>query len=615
MPKRQAGQPPKGLVAADAPAAKRARVEDVPRRTGKAKAATTDKHSMKARGFGETAATANTGANGDADDPSDCHVTSSPLVLSQACNRHISSAPVYKPLDPSRREIRLLTLAGGQFSDDIHCSLSTVSLDDEPVYEALSYVWGDPNITRTIILQWTLQQATTNLEAALRRLRYRNRPRVLWVDAVCINQKDVLERQKQVLLMGDLYRNASVVLCWLGEKSEDSALAFDAFETWPQGPEIHWDPDETLGMDPRTSGIEYAFAVERLSGRPYFYRLWIIYGVLGIANDTVHVVPDYSVPVPLVYEQFTATTMETYQTLDVLSQVLPCSAASSTQTPAGLPSWAPDWSAKLKYTGNSNYAQGRFRGICCYNSSMGSKAGISQPNRGRLAARGVLLGTIARLGGAVDDEMSAADAVEFIESGIHFAMLETLPNRSYPVSSDAAYDSKTSTATSAACQTTYQDALWMTLCGSVVPDSFILASELDMSKFANFTRTTEPWRYRSFFDSRWESWNEYVDTGLPSAVGRADVELMQFSTQFGQAMAMRRLFVSDPQHEWLGSAPMDAKVGDTIAILAGGKVPYILRQKEVDGERVFQFMGDAYVHGIMDGEGMALGEMEEIVLV
>lgn len=677
--------------------------------------------------LGQTAATANIDANGDAHAPFDRCMASSTPVPSHASNRRILRSALYKPLDPSRREIRLITLAGGQFSDDIRCSLSTVSLDNEPVYEALSYVWGDPDVTLPITLQGGLHQITTNLEAALRHLRYRGRPRVLWVDAVCINQKDALERQKQVLLMGDLYRNASVVLCWLGEESEDSALAFDAFKTWPKDSEIHWDLDETPGMDPRTSGIEYANAVRRLSCRRYFKRLWIvqemilgkshqlicgnrqssmdevfrlvkcfiahkttcvcmsrdhrrkfsaaalaglamfvmamkfrrmgeldkaeilsllatfrahrcsdprdhIYGVLSIANDTPHVVPDYNTPVPLVYEQFTVANIKTHQNLDVLSQVLLSSTVLSTRIPTGLPTWVPDWSATLVRPTCSVNAHSRFMQISEYNSSMGSTANVRQPGRGRLAVRGVPLGTIARLGSAVDENMSRNDVVEFIESGMHFAMLETLPNRSYPggldfahngatgmsdfpaVSNDVAYDPRASMAACAASQTTYCDALWMTFCGSIVPKSFISASE---SNVMISTSTTEPWRYHPFYNTRWEYWKMPVDELLPLGLSRerAKDEKEVFGSRLLRTMCMRRLFMSDAQHEWLGSAPMDAKVGDTIAILAGGKVPYILRQKEVNGERVFQFMGDAYVHGIMDGEGMAMGEMEGMVLV
>jgi len=60
---------------------------------------------------------------------------------------------------------------------------------------------------------------TANCEAALRRLRNANSKRILWVDAICINQDDPTERSQQVTLMRDIYRNASNILAWLGKTS------------------------------------------------------------------------------------------------------------------------------------------------------------------------------------------------------------------------------------------------------------------------------------------------------------------------------------------------------------------------------------------------------------
>ncbi|KAF7914568.1 uncharacterized protein EAF01_000974 [Botrytis porri] len=101
---------------------------------------------------------------------------------------------LYHILDVSKKRVRLVTLLPGDFSRDIHCTLTTVSLSDEPVYEILSYVWGNPTNKRDSTLQRVSFPVTTNLESALRYLRYRDLPRVLWIDAICINQEDIPER-------------------------------------------------------------------------------------------------------------------------------------------------------------------------------------------------------------------------------------------------------------------------------------------------------------------------------------------------------------------------------------------------------------------------------------
>ncbi|KAK6851527.1 HET domain protein [Apiospora arundinis] len=98
-------------------------------------------------------------------------------------------SPYEQPLDPSRSETRLLTLLPSpNFDAEIQCLLDVVSLDETTDFEALSYVWGDPSIREPISVGGENVLVTTNLIAALRRLRQPESRRVLWVDAVCIDQ-------------------------------------------------------------------------------------------------------------------------------------------------------------------------------------------------------------------------------------------------------------------------------------------------------------------------------------------------------------------------------------------------------------------------------------------
>jgi hypothetical protein len=129
---------------------------------------------------------------------------------------------IYNPIDSSRHEIRLVVLdPASEFSADIHCSLQHVSLSsaERSQYEALSYVWGDPSATKAIFLRGEAFQVTMNLESALRHLRFRTRERVLWVDAIAINQNDVKEREEQVAIMGLVYQSAQCGLLWMGGES------------------------------------------------------------------------------------------------------------------------------------------------------------------------------------------------------------------------------------------------------------------------------------------------------------------------------------------------------------------------------------------------------------
>ena len=131
----------------------------------------------------------------------------------------------YKPLQ-RHRDIRLLKLRPGSWNDDICCELEVTSLDEQPEYEALSYAWDDGQNSRRISLDNQLFTICTALESALRRLRHSDRPRILWVDFLCINQEDVDERSSQVSLMQDIYTDSQRVLIWLGEhESKDGSTS------------------------------------------------------------------------------------------------------------------------------------------------------------------------------------------------------------------------------------------------------------------------------------------------------------------------------------------------------------------------------------------------------
>ena len=114
-------------------------------------------------------------------------------------------------------EIRLIRLLPGQWLDEIHCILFEVHLNDNPQYEALSYVWGSASVKRIIRLNSQPHATTVNLESALRHLRHSRQELVLWVDALCINQMNKDERTHQVNIMGQIYTFCKSVVIYLGD--------------------------------------------------------------------------------------------------------------------------------------------------------------------------------------------------------------------------------------------------------------------------------------------------------------------------------------------------------------------------------------------------------------
>ena len=103
------------------------------------------------------------------------------------------------------------TSSGGQFyRGDTQCLYSEANR-----YEALSYVWGDARSDCTIIVNGLPLPIGRNLYIALRRLRSRHRKKLLWVDAICINQRDDFEKSLQVAMMAEIYGRAWRTCCLL----------------------------------------------------------------------------------------------------------------------------------------------------------------------------------------------------------------------------------------------------------------------------------------------------------------------------------------------------------------------------------------------------------------
>lgn len=137
--------------------------------------------------------------------------------------------------------IRLLTLFPGLPGDILTVDVEEVDLKSKPSFEALSYEWREK--TGTIPIQCGNERIllTPNCKAAMERLRLPSRPRLLWIDAICINQKDVTERNHQVALMTRIYRSATSILMWLGQSdvSVTPAVLEKTFDVLPVLARVH----------------------------------------------------------------------------------------------------------------------------------------------------------------------------------------------------------------------------------------------------------------------------------------------------------------------------------------------------------------------------------------
>jgi hypothetical protein len=223
----------------------------------------------------------------------------------------VSEKPLYSPLGPS--EIRLLTLYPGKAGDVIRGSLKHATLEirekrtvvnthwlednrvrnivrklrqrclepAKPVYDALSYCWGQEGNYDYIELNGHKVAVRRNLWCALEHFRYRAlKTRRLWIDALCINQDDTVERSAQVPMMGSIYNLASKVLIWLGEATTDSDAAIRAFGHFYR----IWRDDSKRDKFLSEHGEKCVSLMER----PYWSRLWIIQEVCFASELEAH---------------------------------------------------------------------------------------------------------------------------------------------------------------------------------------------------------------------------------------------------------------------------------------------------------------------------------------
>jgi len=216
------------------------------------------------------------------------------------------TAYVYKPLDKPTN-IRILSLHPAvNISDPLHANLFTTDRADifrfkgHPAsYEAVSYCWGPIVLSHDLNCDSRVIQITSTVHTMLQHLRKREKPRFLWIDAICINQNDNEEKAYQVQLMGEVYQQAEKVHVWLGEGNSQDRLpeVFALFRALaviedipPPSSSQSWERVRLVSrVDPvllvRSDSILQE-AVGRFLLRPWFQRRWILQEV-ALGHDVV----------------------------------------------------------------------------------------------------------------------------------------------------------------------------------------------------------------------------------------------------------------------------------------------------------------------------------------
>ena len=597
----------------------------------------------------------------------------------------------YDLLDPAKNEIRILS-GFSIVDDEVACKIFTVSLDDRPFYNALSYVWGDPTQTAPLCVGDSVLQVTTNLsQALLNIIRIFGTELTLWVDALCINQSDSAEKSSQVGLMGEIYSRAKNVLAWLGTSADHSDKAFQALKWLSEfnsehkladtekqkfvlaepgsslrkliesvdcgddaGHQISLKPLETLfdriwwqrlwtfqelalakqlalicGLDviawghitrARTTLHYLAFLTPSHHHRStisrfmnemwYSVEIWYevstdksaskylsllnllevsgmrgrkatnprdhIYGLLGIANDAIaeRVEIDYQKNPMTLYTEIAGALIGTYG-LDILSY---CQPSISLETPSKSdvssdewPSWVPLWHKGAPKPFHKSTSLSPLRPGFSASKNISVTVQPRVYNQSSLICTGVLLDEIK----ATQNLPIKADAPRQ-----WFDKLSALISNSevYP-----SPDEKSQAVWRTPCADQVVGQSTKTLRRARYEDQIGVEKMLEKKAFSLLSSGTITKAEESYHDS-------WISVNLPTP---------------------RDVFVT--KQGYLGFGYVGIKPGDVVCILATASVPHVLRRT---GDLNYKFLGEAYVHGVMDGEvKLATSQVHDFTII
>jgi hypothetical protein len=569
-------------------------------------------------------------------------------------------------------------------------------------YIALSYTWGTWENAQEIIVNGHVVKVTENLHAFLQQMR--KTPTCpsgcgLWIDALCIDQSDIDERNAQVKRMTLIYEQAFAAVAWLGKEADNSAMAFNLLS-------------KLAGVNASGSKRELASflgqaefdnlplgswnALQVFFERPYWKRLWIVqeivlsnstmavmcgdmnigwgyfqhaidllatdfsllhsrytrdanalgvpthplqgfvrlqqlsrfyqpcsegkvrlslgdvlstarlseqsddrdkvYGVMSLIPPAISkaITPNYRHSIQQVFKDLVHACIATTGSLDIICQAR-CNVLDGTQWP----SWLPDF--RLRPTVDQEFTRKR-----PYHACKEAKVAVQFTNDGCLSARGFIIDNVDGLGYGLTDSLSA----ETLSLDFEQIFLEGMPV-TQPTQSPALnpYQSERG----------LRNALWRTLVadrddfGDSAPDSYESIIHIPIKPTGNHAYLVQNGFFVMFSMARFCNQNLQVGEReflMYFPLIKTEYELPPpevvplILSRCCTLMFGRKLLITGKGY--VGLAPITAQKGDIIAILFGCSMPVILRRY---GDKGYKLVGEAYVHGIMEGEALGwLGE-------
>ncbi|KAH7303631.1 heterokaryon incompatibility protein-domain-containing protein [Stachybotrys elegans] len=532
---------------------------------------------------------------------------------------------------PGEVLIHLLHLQPGQTSDPIVCETQQVPLSSDVPYETLSYCWGNLPLEMSILQDGSPKAITLSLSMALRQIRNPNKARTLWVDQLCIDQSNETEKSRQVSVMQDIYRKSANGISWLGELPTELdkpglgqvilAMMGSPRAKW-QG--VRWWQRIWTVQEaklPRASIIQWGqfvisfdiikrIALKMTQSWDFCQRFnhvfdlgWLLNhfctplanlqihdttGVLGSLyrwryretsepRDKVFALMGLfpGIPFPSVpFCDYSLSVVDIYKlvTLDLIRQnrgLLPLvGRRGEPRATPNLPSWVLDWMPPKNPAKRSHDYFGNCRRWEFFDCSGGTYVDPVISDSNGLVLQGCKVDEIALVGPVrfvdhrtlTEDEYdNKAREIAGDFRTVFEAWLRTQePGISYVRSNSV----------------TPLEAFRRTLIGDLVLDGY----ESD---------------HRASFDE------------AVSVDAQIDGENLVVHNSLRDMVCSQSFFIT--RHGYTGIGPPDARIGDEVWVLLCGNFPHVLRPLMTVGathsdEEGYEHVGDAYVHGIMDGE-------------
>lgn len=534
----------------------------------------------------------------------------------------------YKALK-GQRSIRLLRIFEGGDNTPLRSKLEEVSLDDQPIYRALSYVWGSPTVKKNLQIDDKIFKIQPTVFDALRRFRRQYGTFSIWIDAICINQTDLDERSAQVAIMRHVYESATAVLVYLGEVKISHVTLFRLLHEFVYQHRFHNFIDRVpkLRASPmvvanqRATSISKAQNPNSVESLPEFWRprplLQLlretegsratdprdcVFALVGISEEAeeAEFSPNYRHSVDDIMKRVGIHMAKKGQVPLLLESASGCDSLDWT-------SWIPQWHKAKGGTFGKLMALTEFGHFTASGQSVQNfqfQADFSLLGQGILVDEILNLGSDFLVPNSLKKIPTSDDWAFIVFQGLAEALSMMCPRRPYITG-----EPKSSV-------------LWrlgvcdqQQLLVSQAPVRYhremaMVIHRMKEELLELYKRNGDP-RYKALYQEACTMINMLPE--LPT-LSQQEIRAVSWRLEFLAATAKKfgHLIRYKTGKGYIGQVAEHAKVGDKVALLQGCNKPLVLRPA---GDGAYRFVNTCSLHGIMYGEAWDEEKLETIKIV